>query len=167
MMRLLFINYIFKEDFHGMAIWFVVVGIMALLPVIASFFDLRYGILKSKKMGTFRTRSSGLARTINKDKGYLAFYFMFALIDACLSFFVAWPVLCVICAIAEVGIELWSVHENFIEAKATGHDPLEVAAMIAKIYGADKLPELGELLSNKEVLDKIKEANNDNKGTEE
>ena len=156
---LLFINYIFTEDWHHLIIWFSVVGIMSLLPIIASIFDLRYGILKSKKMGTFKTTSSGLARTINKDKGYLAFYFLASLIDACLSFFISYPILCVICAIAEVAIEIWSVHENFMAAKASGHDPLEVAAMIAKVYGADKLPELGELLSNKDILNKIQEAN--------
>lgn len=159
MAQVLFINYVFTENWHGLMVWFTVVGIMALLPIVASLFDLNYGIMKSKKMGTFKTTSSGLARTVSKDKSYLAFYFLASLIDACLSFFVSYPILCVVCAIAEVAIEMWSVHENFIAAKASGHDPLEVAAMIAKVYGADKLPELGELLSNKDILNKIQEAN--------
>jgi hypothetical protein len=159
MKEMLFINCIFNQDWHGLIMWFSVVAIMALMPIVASVFDLHYGILKSKKMGTFKTTSQGLKRTVDKDVTYLSFYFLITLIDGCLSFLIPFPILCVICAIAELLIEIWSIHENFAEARVKGHDPLDVAVMIAKVYGADKLPELGQILQDKNVLNKIKEVN--------
>ena len=135
MKQLLFITYLLNGDTHGLQMWLAAVGIMALLPVIASLFDLRTGIKKSKIVGNFKTTSYGLKKTRDKDLVYLLFYLMFAMIDCCLSFIVDFPLLCVFCSIAEVAIEAWSIHENIAVINKDMHDPIDIMKAISCTYG--------------------------------
>lgn len=154
MKQLLFITYLLNGDTHGLQMWLAAVGIMALLPIIASLFDLRTGIKKSKIVGNFKTTSYGLKKTRDKDLVYLLFYLMFAMIDCCLSFIVEFPLLCVFCSIAEVAIEAWSIHENIAVINKDMHDPIDLMKAISCTYGIndpDKIAAIiGEIKKSKD-----------------
>lgn len=151
-MSLCFISYIFKGDYHQLAIWFLVVGIVALIPNIASMFDLKTGINASKRLGTFKTTSAGLRKTIQKDKDYMIYFALLFLIDACLSFFIEFPVLCIVCAIAETAIELYSVRENMAKGRGVEDkpaDPLAKMGQLAAILGEEKAKDVLDILTKK------------------
>lgn len=141
-------------DIWGLKMWLAAVGIMALLPIIASIFDLKTGIKKSKVLGNFKTTSYGLKKTRDKDFIYLLFYMMFAMIDSCLSFLLPFPLLCVFCSISEVAIEAWSVHENLQVVNKDFHDPIEIMKAISNTYGINDPDKLAE------IFDRIKEERN-------
>ena len=145
MSNLLFISYLLNDDVHGLKMWLAAVGIMALLPIVASLLDLKTGIKKSKIVGNFKTTSYGLKKTRDKDLAYLLFYMMFAMIDSCLSFIVEWPLLCVFCAIAEVAIEAWSVHENMAVIRKDFHDPIDLMKAISSTYGVSDPEKMAEV----------------------
>ena len=93
-----------------------------------------------------------MKKTRDKYFIYLLFYLLFAMIDSCLSFMVPFPLLCVFCAIAEVGIEAWSVHENLAIIKKDFHDPIEIMKAVSTTYGIND-PEKIEA-----VFEKIRES---------
>ncbi|WP_321437244.1 hypothetical protein [uncultured Bacteroides sp.] len=152
-MKLLFINYIFHNDTHGIAMWFLVVGLMALIPNIASLFDLKTGINASKRLGQFKTTSFGLRETIKKDKDYMIYFVLMMLIDSCLSFFIDIPILCIVCAIAETAIELYSVRENMAKGRSkeeTPADPLGMMQQLVSVLGQDKAQQVFNILTTKQ-----------------
>lgn len=152
MEKTMFISYLLQQDLWGLKMWLAAVGIMSLLPIVASIFDLVTGIKKSKAVGNFKTTSYGLKKTRDKDFIYLLFYLLFAMIDSCLSFMLPFPLLCIFCAIAEVGIEAWSVHENLAIIKKDFHDPIEIMKAVSTTYGIND-PEKIEA-----VFEKIRES---------
>lgn len=135
MKMLLFVNHLVNGDLVMARMWMLAVGVMALMVVLASLIDLRFGIKASKAVGAYKTTSYGFRATVEKDVFYLAFYFMAVMIDACLSFFLNIPVACVLCALAEIGIEAVSVFENNNRCKEGRTNPVNVAKAIAKTYG--------------------------------
>lgn len=136
MMRMfLFVNHLVTGDLGMAQMWVMAVGVMALMVVLASLIDLRFGIKASKAVGAYKTTSYGFRATVEKDVFYLAFYFMAVMIDACLSFFLSIPVASVLCALAEIGIEAVSVYENNNRCKEGRTNPVNVAKAIAKSYG--------------------------------
>ena len=152
-MKLLFINYIFHSDAHGLAMWFLVVGLVALIPNIASLVDLKTGINASKRLGQFKTTSFGLRETIKKDKDYMIYFVLMLLIDSCLSFFIDFPVLCIICAIAETAIELYSVRENMQKGRTLEDapaDPIGKMQQLVSLIGPDKAQEVFNILTHKD-----------------
>ena len=151
-MNFLFISYLLNGDLNGLKLWLAAVGIMALLPILASVFDLYTGIRKSKVVGNFKTTSYGLKKTRDKDLVYLLFYLLFAMVDSCLSFILPFPLFCIFCAVAEVAIEAWSVHENLFVIKKDVHDPIEIMKAISSTYGIND-PEKIEA-----VFEKIRES---------
>ena len=157
--QFLFIAHLMSEDHRKAVIWLIVVGLMSMLPVIASIIDLFTAISASKRVGEFKTTSYGLRKTIVKDRDYLTFFFFAAIVDACLSFFVQAPILCILCAASEVLIEWLSVRENMQKARKGAHDPLEVAKAFAKAYGIEDAKKLIA------VMDELKLKKGDNNGT--
>lgn len=151
-MKLLFINYIFHSDAHGLAMWFLVVGLVALIPNIASLVDLKTGINASKRLGQFKTTSFGLRETIKKDKDYMIYFVLMLLIDSCLSFFIDFPVLCIICAIAETAIELYSVRENMQKGRTDYKpaDPITKMQQLVTLIGPDKAQQVMDIISKKQ-----------------
>lgn len=157
-MKLLFISYLLSGDIQGLKMWMAAVGIMAVLPIFASIGDLMTGIRKSKVIGNFKTTSYGLKKTRDKDMIYLLFYVLFGMIDGCLSFILPFPLLCIFCAVAEVAIEAWSIHENVAVIKKDFHDPIEIMKAISSTYGVNDPEKLAV------IFEKIKEEKNeDNK----
>jgi hypothetical protein len=154
-MKLLFISFLFNGDYQKMAVWLLVAAILAIIPNIASLIDLRTGINASKRLGVFKTTSYGLRQTISKDRDYLMYFFLLFLIDCCLSFFIDYPILCIVCAIAETIIEVISIRENVNKGRSgNNHDPIELMQSIATAYGDEKA---------KKIFDIIKDQTNESK----
>ncbi len=148
-MNLLFISYLFSGDFHKMAIWLLVAAILAIIPNVASIIDLKTGINASKRLGIFKTTSFGLRQTISKDRDYLMYFFLLFLIDCCLSFFIDFPVLCILCAVAETIIEVISIRENLSKGQTNNHDPIALMQTIATAYGDDKAQRIFDIIKDK------------------
>ena len=148
-MNLLFISYLFSGDFHKMAIWLLVAAILAIIPNVASIIDLKTGINASKRLGIFKTTSFGLRQTISKDRDYLMYFFLLFLIDCCLSFFIDFPVLCILCAVAETIIEVISIRENLSKGQTNNHDPIALMQTIATAYGDDKAQKIFDIIKDK------------------
>jgi len=160
--NLLFISYLLEGNTSGVGYWLLAVGIMATLIVVASLFDLRYGIRASKRIGKFKTTSYGLRKTIAKDKDYLAVYFFSVMIDSCLSFFISFPVACICVAVGAILIEGVSVKEKIKEI-GNATDPIAVAKCVANTYGVTDATKLESLLKSIQK-EKEKEAVKDEKG---
>ena len=146
----MFISFMLDGDNHKVGIWLLAVAIMAILIVIASLIDLNWGIRASKKVGQFKTTSFGLRKTVSKDKCYLTLYFFAVMVDACLSFFVPFPLTSILMCIGEIIIEGVSVREKMQQLKSLDVDPLVVAKAIANTYGvqdAEKIHGIIEAVS--------------------
>ena len=146
MKQILFISYLLNGDIPAVGYWLAAVGIIALLVIIASVFDLRLGIKASKKVGQFKTTSFGLRKTISKDKDYMTFYFFAVLIDSCLSFILEFPVACACIAVAEILIEGVSVREKLAILRNDATDPLAVAKAVATAYGISDAEKIANVL---------------------
>ena len=150
-MNVLFIPHLMVHDMDGvMARLLISVGFF-LLVVIASLFDLKTGINASKRLGVYKTSSYGIRKTISKDKDYGVFFFMFFMMDIPLSYFIDFPVLCAICAMAEISIELWSVRETMQK----GRDEVQLNVIdkmgeLIKAIGEDKAKEVFDIIIKKQ-----------------
>lgn len=159
----MFINHLVNGDLVMANMWGVAVGVMALMVIIASLIDLRFGIKASKAVGAYKTTSYGFRATVEKDVFYLAFYFMAVMIDGCLSFFLSVPIASVLCALAEIGIEAVSVYENQNRCKEGRTNPVNVAKAIAKSYGIKDIHKI-ELLV-KAIKDEAEKSHSIRPGT--
>jgi len=138
--------------------WLLVSAVLAVIINISSIFDLVTGIKASKRLGNFKTTSFGLRQTISKDRDYMMYYFLMFLIDCCLSFFVDFPVLCTLCAISEIIIEVISIRENMHKGRTETHDPIAMMQSIATAYGQDKADKIFNIIKQQE------EKGNENNG---
>ncbi len=158
MMNVLFISYLLAGDSSKIATWLLVAAVLAFIPNIASFIDLITGIKASKRLGNFQTTSFGLRQTISKDRDYMMYFFLMFLIDCCLSFFIDFPVMCILCAMAETIIEVISIRENMHKGRTDTHDPIAMMQSIATAYGQDKADKIFNIIKQQE------EKSNDNNG---
>ncbi len=147
---MLFISYLLSGDNAKIAVWLLVAAALAFPPNIASLIDLITGIKASKRLGNFKTTSYGLRQTISKDRDYMMYFFLMFLIDCCLSFFINFPVMCILCAIAETIIEVISIRENMQKGRTDTHDPIALMQSIATAYGQDKADKIFNILKQKE-----------------
>lgn len=154
----LFISFLLSGDTAAVGYWLAAVGIIALLVIVASVFDLRLGIKASKKVGQFKTTSFGLRKTVSKDKDYMTFYFFAVLIDSCLSFVLSFPAACVCVALAEILIEGVSVREKLAMLKKDVADPMAVAKAVATAYGINDAEKIAQVFK---VITKQREAKDD------
>jgi len=148
-MKLLFISFLLSGDYHGLYNWMLTAAILACLPQIAAVVDLITGILASKRLGVFKTTSYGLRKTVSKCSEYILYFFLLLLLDGCLSFFISFPILCVICALAETLIEVVSIRENLKKGRKDEHDPIDLMQSIATAYGEDKASKIIDIIKNK------------------
>ena len=123
---MLFISYLLTGETSKIAMWLLVSAVLAVIINVSSIFDLVTGIKASKRLGNFKTTSFGLRQTISKDRDYMMYYFLMFLIDCCLSFFVDFPVLCTLCAISEIIIEVISIRENMSLFQILGANVISV-----------------------------------------
>jgi len=133
--------------------WLLVSAVLAVIINVSSIFDLVTGIKASKRLGNFKTTSFGLRQTISKDRDYMMYYFLMFLIDCCLSFFVDFPVLCTLCAISEIIIEVISIRENMHKGRTETHDPIAMMQSIATAYGQDKADKIFNIIKQQEEKD--------------
>ena len=157
-MKMLFISYLLTGETSKIAMWLLVSAVLAVIINISSIFDLVTGIKASKRLGNFKTTSFGLRQTISKDRDYMMYYFLMFLIDCCLSFFVDFPVLCTLCAISEIIIEVISIRENMHKGRTETHDPIAMMQSIATAYGQDKADKIFNIIKQQE------EKGNENNG---
>ena len=157
-MKMLFISYLLTGETSKIAMWLLVSAVLAVIINISSIFDLVTGIKASKRLGNFKTTSFGLRQTISKDRDYMMYYFLMFLIDCCLSFFVDFPVLCTLCAISEIIIEVISIRENMHKGRTETHDPIAMMQSIATAYGQDKADKIFNIIKQQE------EKSNENNG---
>ncbi len=143
---MLFISYLLSGDNSKIATWLLVAAILAFIPNTASGVDLITGIKASKRLGNFKTTSFGLRQTISKDRDYMTYFFLMFLIDCCLSFFIDFPVMCILCAIAETIIEVISIRENLHKGRTETHDPIAMMQSIATAYGQDKAQKIFDII---------------------
>lgn len=155
---MLFISYLLTGETSKIAMWLLVSAVLAVIINISSIFDLVTGIKASKRLGNFKTTSFGLRQTISKDRDYMMYYFLMFLIDCCLSFFVDFPVLCTLCAISEIIIEVISIRENMHKGRTETHDPIAMMQSIATAYGQDKADKIFNIIKQQE------EKGNENNG---
>lgn len=156
MMTYLFIKPLLEGDLESVKYWGLAIGIMALLVIAASLIDLRWGIKASKACGDFHTTSYGLRKTIVKDESYLVFFFLGVFIDACLGFFVPFPVACILVAVSEILIESFSIYENRNRAMKGAYDPMNVVKAVGKTFGVSDLDKILAVL--KELQDRSKDS---------
>lgn len=142
----LFIKSLIEGDIESVKYWCLAIGIMAILVIVSSLIDLRWGIRASKACGDFKTTSYGLRKTVEKLEGYLSFFFLAVMMDACLSFFVAFPVACIVVAVSEISIEAVSVYEKRKQAKVGGKDPINVAKAVVKTYGITDVGKIEQII---------------------
>ena len=157
-MKMLFISYLLTGETSKIATWLLVSAVLAVIINISSIFDLVTGIKASKRLGNFKTTSFGLRQTISKDRDYMMYYFLMFLIDCCLSFFVDFPILCTLCAISEIIIEVISIRENMHKGRTDTHDPIAMMQSIATAYGQDKADKIFNIIKQQE------EKGNENNG---
>jgi len=155
---MLFISYLLTGETSKIAMWLLVSAVLAVIINVSSIFDLVTGIKASKRLGNFKTTSFGLRQTISKDRDYMMYYFLMFLIDCCLSFFVDFPVLCTLCAISEIIIEVISIRENMHKGRTETHDPIAMMQSIATAYGQDKADKIFNIIKQQE------EKSNENNG---
>jgi len=158
MMKMLFISYLLTGETSKIATWLLVSAVLAVIINVSSVFDLVTGIKASKRLGNFKTTSFGLRQTISKDRDYMMYYFLMFLIDCCLSFFVDFPVLCTLCAISEIIIEVISIRENMHKGRTDAHDPIALMQSLATAYGQDKADKIFNIIKQQE------EKNNEDNG---
>ena len=160
-MKILFISQLIHGDIATFQYWLLAIAIMALLIIIATLIDLRYGRMASKVVGIFKTTSYGLRKTVYKTKDYLTFLMFGGMIDGCLSLFVDLPFCSAVVTVGVVLIEGLSVREK-IKAINKGHDPLLAAKAIANAYGITDLHKIEGVIQ--EIIKNEEKTNDSNKG---
>ena len=158
MKTMMFIKPLIEGDLESVKYWGLAIGIMAVFVIIAGLIDLRWGILASKACGQFKTTSYGLKKTVEKLETYLMLFFFGVMIDACLSFFLSFPVACILVAVSEIIIEAVSVYENRKRVKVGAADPINVVKAVAKTFGVtdvEKIKQLLEVVREQEKKGKV------------
>lgn len=146
MKMFLFIKSLLEGDLENVKYWGFAIGVMALLVIIASLIDLRWGIKASKACGEFSTTSYGLRKTVVKDESYLMFFFLGVMIDACLGFFLPMPVASIVVAVSEILIESVSVFENRNRAMKGAQNPMNVVKAVVKTFGITDAEKISALI---------------------
>lgn len=152
MKTLLFIPALLNGDMHGfMTKVAVVIVIWILIPFMSSLIDLATGIAASKRLGTKRTTSWGLRRTLSKDLQYFTMLFMLLLMDIGLSALSEFlpvfsiPLLSVLGSLVVAVIEFVSIMENNRKGKNPEEDKMDdvmqLASKTVEALGTEKTKE--------------------------
>lgn len=161
---LLFIPSILKGDMSTFFMKLSVVLLLWLIAFAASLVDLKTGIAASKRLGKFKTTSSGLRQTLKKDGQYFMLLLIAFLFDFVFSYFTElahiWailgifklPLFTLIAVAIVLTIEGISVRENLDKGSDKEIVPQEVvnhALDIIGELGEDKIKAIVELLKEK------------------
>lgn len=147
-MTLLFIPELLSGNFDSFFLKLASVFGLWVLVLLASLVDLKTGIDASKRVGNFKTTSTGLRKTVTKLLSYFSILFMMLILDFAFSYlsktisFFEIPICSVIGIIVVIAIEAWSVQENVKKGRGNDETSVEVLnkfVSIAKELGDDKV----------------------------
>lgn len=163
-MNLLFIPSLLSGDYRTFFIKLIIILALWIVAFVATAVDLKTGIEASKRLGNFKTTSSGLRQTLRKNGQYFAllivaflFDFVFSYLTSLtdiLSFFGLFkiPIFTIGSVVIVLVIEFISVKENLEKGRKEIISPelLNKALDIIGELGDEKIKAISEILKNKE-----------------
>lgn len=163
-MNLLFIPSILSGDYRTFFIKLIIVFALWMIAIVASLVDLKTGIDASKRLGNFKTTSSGLRQTLKKDFQYFTLLIIALLFDVVFSYLTTLtdiipflglfrvPVFTILSVIIILAIEFISVKENLEKGKKQIISPeiMNKALDIISELGDEKVKAIADILKNKE-----------------
>lgn len=163
-MNLLFIPSILSGDYRTFFIKLIIVFALWMIAIVASLVDLKTGIDASKRLGNFKTTSSGLRQTLKKDFQYFTLLVIALLFDVVFSYLTTLtdiisflglfrvPVFTIISVIIILAIEFISVKENLEKGKKQIISPelMNKALDIISELGDEKVKAIADILKNKD-----------------
>jgi len=162
-MQLLFIPSLLTGDYRTFFIKLVIVFALWMIAIVASLIDLKTGIDASKRIGNFKTTSSGLRQTLKKDFQYFTLLVISLLFDFVFSYLTSLadiisvlglfriPVFTILSVIIVLIIEGISVKENLEKGRKDIVSPelLNKALEIIGELGDEKIKAIAEILKDK------------------
>ena len=162
-MNLLFIPSLLSGDYRTFFIKLVIVFALWMIAIVASLIDLKTGIDASKRIGNFKTTSSGLRQTLRKDFQYFTLLIISLLFDFVFSYLTSLsdiinvlglfriPVFTILSVIIVLIIEGISVKENLEKGRKDIVSPelLNKALEIISELGDEKIKAIAEILKDK------------------
>lgn len=159
-METLFIPSLLAQDYKSFFIKLIIVFALWIIAIIASLIDLKTGIDASKRLGNFRTTSSGLRQTLKKDFQYFTLLIIALLFDVVFSYLTTLtdiisflglfriPVFTIISVIIVLIIEFISVRENLDKGRKdiVPQELINKALEIISELGDDKVKAISKIL---------------------
>lgn len=159
-METLFIPSLLAQDYKSFFIKLIIVFALWLIAIIASLIDLKTGIDASKRLGCFKTTSSGLRQTLKKDFQYFTLLIIALMFDVVFSYLTTLtdiisflglfriPVFTVISVIIVLLIEFISVRENLDKGRKdiVPQELINKALEIISELGDDKVKAISKIL---------------------
>lgn len=162
-MQLLFIQSLLDGDYRTFFIKLIIILSLWLVAVLATLIDLKTGINASKRLGNFKTTSSGLRQTLKKDFQYFTLLIVAFLFDFVFSYLTSLtdiislfalfkvPLFTIASVIIVLTIEGISVKENLEKGRKEiiSPDIMNKALDIIGELGDDKIKAIAEILKIK------------------
>jgi hypothetical protein len=162
-MTALFIPQLLDQDYKSFFIKLIVVFALWIIAFSASLIDLSSGIQASKRLGCFKTTSSGLRQTLKKDFQYFTLLIIALLFDVVFSYLTTLtdiipflglfriPVFTVLSVIIVLIIEFISVRENMNKGRKDIVSPelINKALEIIGELGDEKVKAISNILKQK------------------
>lgn len=162
-MNLLFIPSLLAGDYRSFILKLMIVLGLWLIAIAATLVDLKTGIDASKRLGNFKTTSSGLRQTLRKDFQYFTLLIIAFLFDFVFSYLTTLtdivglfglfrvPLFTIISVIIVLVIECISVKENLEKGKKEIISPelVNKALDIIGELGDEKVKAISEILKSK------------------
>jgi len=162
-MQTLFIPSLLAQDYKSFFIKLIIVFALWLIAIIATLIDLKTGIDASKRLGNFKTTSSGLRQTLKKDFQYFTLLIIAFLFDFVFSYLTTLtdiisllglfriPVFTILSVVTVLIIEFISVRENLSKGRKDVVSPelINKALEIIGALGDDKIKAISEILKQK------------------
>jgi hypothetical protein len=159
----LFIPQLLDQDYKSFFIKLIVVFALWLIAFIASLVDLKTGIDASKRLGCFKTTSSGLRQTLKKGIQYFTILFIALLFDLVFSYLTTLtdiisilglfriPVFTLLAVIGVLVIESISVRENMKKGSKNlvSTELINQALEIIGELGDEKVKAISNILKQK------------------
>lgn len=161
-MQLLFIQSLLDGDYRTFFIKLIIILSLWLVAVLATLIDLKTGINASKRLGNFKTTSSGLRQTLKKDFQYFTLLIVAFLFDFVFSYLTSLtdvislfalfkvPLFTITSVIIVLAIEGISVKENLEKGRKEiiSPDMMNKALDIIGELGDDKIKAIAQILKN-------------------
>ncbi len=159
-MTFIFIPSLLSQDYKSFFIKLIIVFALWIIAIIASLIDLKTGIDASKRLGKFKTTSSGLRQTLKKDFQYFTLLIIALMFDVVFSYLTTLtdiiaflglfriPVFTVISVIIVLIIEFISVRENLDKGRKeiVPQELVNKALEIISELGDDKIKAISKII---------------------